>query len=321
MGWECVEIIKQRIEKYQIDCDLKWGYCEVALKKRHLKAYREWAKEEPVMELLDCDEIRQYVNSGLYLGGYYREDWGHIQPLNLCIGEARVAKSLGAQIFEQSKITAISCGDKPTVTTEKGRVKADHVILCGNAYMGNLVPYLDARVLPATSCVIATEPLDDEQLAQSMVRDVAVCDSRTALDYYRLSADKRLLFGGLSNYSGLDPTNATAILQAKMHKVFPALRGVKIDYSWSGKMGISVRRMPQIGRVANSNVLYASGYSGHGVAPTHMTGRILAEAVDGDSRRFDIMNKMFHMPWPGGKLLRRPAMAAGMMFYKLYDWL
>jgi gamma-glutamylputrescine oxidase len=321
MGWECVEIIKQRIEKYQIDCDLKWGYCEVALKKRHLKAYREWAKEEPVMELLDCEEIRQYVNSGLYLGGYYREDWGHIQPLNLCIGEARVAKSLGAQIFEQSKITAISCGDKPTVTTEKGRVKADHVILCGNAYMGNLVPYLDARVLPATSCVIATEPLDDEQLAQSMVRDVAVCDSRTALDYYRLSADKRLLFGGLSNYSGLDPTNATAILQAKMHKVFPALRGIKIDYSWSGKMGISVRRMPQIGRVANSNVLYVSGYSGHGVAPTHMTGRILAEAVDGDSRRFDIMNKMFHMPWPGGKLLRRPAMAAGMMFYKLYDWL
>ena len=117
MGWECVEIIKQRIEKYQIDCDLKWGYCEVALKKRHLKAYREWAKEEPAMELLDCDEIKQYVNSGLYLGGYYREDWGHIQPLNLCIGEARVAESLGAQIFEQSKITAISYGDKPTVTT------------------------------------------------------------------------------------------------------------------------------------------------------------------------------------------------------------
>jgi hypothetical protein len=319
MGWECVEIIKQRIEKYQIDCDLKWGYCEVALKKRHLKAYREWAKEEPAMELLDCDEIKQYVNSGLYLGGYYREDWGHIQPLNLCIGEARVAESLGAKIFEQSKITAISYGDKPTVTTEKGRVKADHVILCGNAYMGNLVPYLDARVLPATSCVLATEPLDEQQLAQSMVRDVAVCDSRTALDYYRLSADKRLLFGGLSNYSGLDPTNATAILQAKMHKVFPALRGVKIDYSWSGKMGISVRRMPQIGRVANSNVLYISGYSGHGVAPTHMTGRILAEAVDGYSRRFDIMNKMFHMPWPGGKLLRRPAMAAGMMFYKLCD--
>ncbi|MDE0841942.1 MAG: FAD-binding oxidoreductase [Porticoccaceae bacterium] len=319
MGWECVEIIKQRIEKYQIDCDLKWGWCEVGLKKRHLKAYRQWAKEEPEMKLLDRDEIKQYVNSELYLGGYYREDWGHIQPLNLCIGEARVAESLGAKIFEHSKITAINFGESPAVETDKGRVKADHVILCGNAYMGDLVPYLDARVLPATSCIIATEPLAYEQLAQSMVRDVAVCDSRTALDYYRLSADKRLLFGGLSNYTGLDPTNATAIMQAKMRKVFPALSAVKIDYSWSGRMGISVRRMPQIGRVANSNVLYVSGYSGHGVAPTHMTGRILAEAVDGDTRRFDIMNKMFHMPWPGGKLLRRPAMAAGMMLYKLRD--
>jgi glycine/D-amino acid oxidase-like deaminating enzyme len=152
-----------------------------------------------------------------------------------------------------------------------------------------------------------------------MVRDVAVCDSRTALDYYRLSADKRLLFGGLSNYTGLEPTNAEAVMRNKMAKVFPSLKNVKIDYSWSGRMGISVRRMPQIGRLKNSNILYASGYSGHGVAPTHMTGRLLAEAVDGNTHRFDIMNKMFHLPWPGGKLLRRPAMAAGMMFYKIRD--
>ena len=158
-----------------------------------------------------------------------------------------------------------------------------------------------------------------DQIAQTMVRDVAVCDSRTALDYYRLSADKRLLFGGLSNYSGLEPVNFEAIMRAKMAKVFPSLKDIRIDYSWSGKMGISVRRMPQIGRIKGSNVLYISGYSGHGVAPTHMTGRILAEAVDGNTHRFDIMDKMFHMPWPGGKLLRRPAMAVGMMWYKTLD--
>ena len=152
-----------------------------------------------------------------------------------------------------------------------------------------------------------------------MVRDVAVCDSRTALDYYRLSADKRMLFGGLANYSGLDPVNSTEIVRSKMIKVFPSLRDLKIDYSWSGKMGISLRRMPQIGRIKNSNVLYISGYSGHGVAPTHMTGRILAEAVAGNTYRFDIMNRMFHMPWPGGKLFRRPAMALGMMWYKALD--
>ena len=319
MGVECVDIIKQRIEKYNIDCDLKWGYCEVGLKKRHLKSYQQWAEDDPAMRLLDQDQIKEYVNSELYLGGYYREDWGHIQPLNLCIGEAKVAQSLGANIFENSQVTNITYGDNPVVTTQKGSVKAGHVILCGNAYMGKLVPYLDARVLPATSCIIGTEPLSDEQLRQTMVRDVAVCDSRTALDYYRLSADKRLLFGGLSNYTGLEPTNAEAVMRNKMAKVFPSLKNVKIDYSWSGRMGISVRRMPQIGRLKNSNILYASGYSGHGVAPTHMTGRLLAEAVDGNTHRFDIMNKMFHLPWPGGKLLRRPAMAAGMMFYKIRD--
>jgi hypothetical protein len=199
MGVECVDIIKQRIEKYNIDCDLKWGYCEVGLKKRHLKSYQQWAEDDPAMRLLDQDQIKEYVNSELYLGGYYREDWGHIQPLNLCIGEAKVAQSLGANIFENSQVTNITYGDNPVVTTQKGSVKAGHVILCGNAYMGKLVPYLDARVLPATSCIIGTEPLSDEQLQQTMVRDVAVCDSRTALDYYRLSADKRLLFGGLSN--------------------------------------------------------------------------------------------------------------------------
>ena len=319
MGSECVEIIKERIEKYNIDCDLKWGYCEVGLKKRHLKSYREWAAEDSAIQILDQNEIKQYVNSDLYLGGYYREDWGHIQPLNLCIGEAKAAEVMGAKIFEQTQITRITYGENPAVHTDKGSIKANHVILCGNAYMGNLVPYLDARVLPATSCIIATEPLSDEQLQQTMVRDVAVCDSRAALDYYRLSADKRLLFGGLSNYTGLEPSNVQAVMHAKMTKVFPSLKNTRIDYSWSGSMGISVRRMPQIGRIKNSNVLYASGYSGHGVAPTHMTGRLLAEAVDGDTHRFDIMNKMFHLPWPGGKLLRRPAMALGMMFYKMRD--
>ncbi|MDE0786970.1 MAG: FAD-binding oxidoreductase, partial [Porticoccaceae bacterium] len=307
MGSECVQIIKERIEKYNIDCDLKWGYCEVGLKKRHLKSYREWAAEDSAIQILDQNEIKEYVNSDLYLGGYYREDWGHIQPLNLCIGEAKAAEVMGAKIFEQTQITRITYGENPAVHTDKGSIRANHVILCGNAYMGNLVPYLDARVLPATSCIIATEPLSDEQLQQTMVRDVAVCDSRTALDYYRLSADKRLLFGGLSNYTGLEPSNVQAIMHAKMTKVFPSLKNTRIDYSWSGSMGISVRRMPQIGRIKNSNVLYISGYSGHGVAPTHMTGRILAEAVDGDTHRFDIMNKMFHLPWPGGKLLRRPA--------------
>ncbi|MEM9254787.1 MAG: FAD-binding oxidoreductase [Pseudomonadota bacterium] len=318
MASECVDILRERIARYSIDCDLKWGYCEVALRQRHLKAYRSYAEEDENIQLLDARELRDYVNSDLYLGGYYREDWGHLHPLNLCVGEAKAAESMGARLFENSVVTRIEYGDNPCVYTDTGSVRAGHVIICGNAYMGALVPYLDARVLPATSCIIATQPLSDDQVAATLPRDVAVCDSRTALDYYRLSADRRMLFGGLSNYTGLEPVDVTGTLKAKMNKVFPALKGVRIDYEWSGNIAISMRRMPQLGRL-EGNVLYAVGYSGHGVAPTHMMGRVLAEAVDGDTRRLDVMNRMQHWRWPGGKLLRRPAMALGMMYFKLKD--
>ena len=241
-----------------------------------------------------------------------------MHPLNLCIGEAKAAENLGARIFEQSTVKKITYGNNPAVYTEKGTVKANYLVVCGNAYLGNLVPHLDARVLPATSCIIATEPLTDEQIDQSLRKDVAVCDSRTALDYYRLSADKRMLFGGLSNYTGLEPSNVVAIMRAKMEKVFPVLENARIEYKWSGQIAVIFRRMPAMGQL-EGNVLYVGGYSGHGVAPTHIMGRVLAEAVEGNRKRFDIMSKISHFPWPGGKLLRRPAMAAGMMFYKLID--
>lgn len=318
MGDECVGILRERIEKYEIDCDLKWGYCEAALRPRHLRDYAKWAEEDDDIVLLNKGEMKDYINSDIYLGGYYKEKWGHLHPLNLCIGEAKAAEQMGAKIFEQSPVTKISYGDNPAVHTEKGTIKADYVVICGNAYLGNLVPYLDKRVLPSTSCIVATEPLSDEQLDQTLRKDVAVCDSRTALDYYRLSADKRMLFGGLSNYTGLEPRNVEAIMQAKINKVFPSLRGVPLDYQWSGQMAISVRRMPQMGRIQD-NVMYVGGYSGHGVAPTHIMGRVIAEAIDGKQERFDVMSKIFHYPWPGGKLLRRPAMALGMMFYKTLD--
>lgn len=318
MGDECVDIVRDRVEKYNIDCDLKWGYCEAALRPKHLRAYQSWAEEDSDMELLDKKQLRDYINSDIYLGGYYKSDWGHLQPLNLCIGEAKVAEGLGAQIFEQSPVSKITYGENPVVHTEKGCIRANYVVVCGNAYLGKLIPYLDNRVLPSTSCIIATEPLTEQQVEETLRKDVAVCDSRTALDYYRLSADKRMLFGGLSNYTGLEPANVTEIMRAKMINVFPNLKTLAIEYKWSGQMGISIRRIPQVGRL-EGNVMYIGGYSGHGVAPTHIMGRVIAEAIDGNSERFDIMSKILHYPWPGGKLLRRPAMAVGMMYYKLKD--
>ncbi len=324
MGVEARDIIRERVATYGIDCDLKWGYCDVALKPRHMKQFAEWQEFEKSIgnphtyTLLDRDELREYVRSDRYLGGLYNNANGHIQPLNLCIGEAKAIESLGGKIFEQSRVINLEHGDRAKVRTEHGCVSAKQVVFAGNAYLGGLIPKLASRVLPSSSSVIATEPLPEE-LAQELVPgDVAVCDPRTALDYFRLSADKRMLFGGLSNYTGMEPKNLETVMRRKMAAVFPQLADVRIEYAWSGWLGIGLNRMPQLGRLAD-NVAYIQAYSGHGVAPTHMMARITAEMIARESKRFDIMAAINHWPFPGGKLLRRPALAIGMAYYKALD--
>ena len=326
MGFECVDIVRERVERYRIDCDLAWGYCDVALKPRHL---REFAEHQAHLEsigapfeakLLDVDGLRALVNSPLYIGGLTHDGWGHLHPLKLCIGEARAAAELGVRLFEHSRVTALASGPRPRVVTGHGSVEADRIVLAGNAYLGGLVRRLDARILPATSCIVATEPLDDEQVAACLPRNVAVCDARTALDYFRLSADRRLLFGGLANYTGLEPRDVAGVMRTRMVKVFPGLRDAAIDHAWSGQIGISLRRMPQVGALDESTY-YVQGFSGHGVAPSHVMARVLAEAITGDRRRFEFMAAMSHPAFPGGRLFRRPALAIGMSFHKLRDML
>jgi len=322
MGLEGREIIAERISKYGINCDLKWGYCDVALKPRHLKQFTEWREFERQIgnphtyTLLDRAELREYVVSDRYLGGLYNDANGHINPLNLCIGEARALENLGGTIFEQSRVEHLATGAEPLLRTERGSLKARRIVLAGNAYLGGLVPSLAPRILPATSSVIATAPLPDPDSV--LPGDVAVCDPRTALDYFRLSADKRLLFGGLSNYTGLEPKNLEGVMRRKMERVFPQISGVDIDYAWSGNMGIGLNRMPQLGHLSDT-VSYIQAYSGHGVAPTHIMARITAEMLDGSPRRFDVMSRIRHWPFPGGKWLRRPALAVGMAWYKALD--
>lgn len=325
MGNECCEIIRDRVAKYHIDCDLTWGYCDVALKPRHLrdfeqtKNYHEKMGYAHSLEMLDGSAVKNEVNSDNYIGGLLnRNGWGHAHVLNLCLGEARAAESLGVKLFEQSRVIKIDQGSSPVVYTERGQVRAKHLVLCGNAYMGDLVPKLSSRVLPSNSSVITTEPLSEAQAQAIMPGNRAVCDPRTALDYFRLTKDRRLLFGGLSNYTGLEPKNLEHTMRAKMLKVFPTLKDVRIDYGWSGQMGIGLNRMPQLGRL-QGNVYYMQAYSGHGVAPTHMMGRIAAEMIAGQAERFDVFSKINHWPFPGGKLLRRPGLAIGMLYYKMLD--
>ena len=327
MGVECCEIIRERVARYQIDCDIRWGYCDVALKPRHMDWFRETLEEQREagypykLQLLDASEVKQFVGSEAYIGGLYNaEGWGHLHPMNLCVGEAAAASSLGARIFEQSRVESIEHGARVTLRTERGEVRASRVVLCGNAYMESLVPKLASRVLPASSCMIATEPLPEELAKSVLPMDVAVCDPRTALDYFRLTSDNRLLFGGLSNYTGLVPTDYQKVMTDKMVKIFPQLEGVAVDYAWDGQMGIGINRMPQLGKLAD-NVYYVQAYSGHGVAPTHIMARIIAEGIHGETTRFEMMSKIRHMAFPGGKYLRRPGYAVGMSYYKAKDYL
>ncbi len=324
MGLEAREIIRERIEKYRINCDLKWGYCDVALKPRHMKQFAEWKAFEKSIgnsfdyTLLDREALRQYVNSERYLGGLLNYANGHIHPLNLCLGEASAAAHLGARLFEQSRVLELDTGSRPRVISAGGSVSARRVILCGNAYLGGLVGTLASRVLPSSSSIIATEPLS-EALAQALLPgDVAVCDPRTALDYFRLSADRRMLFGGLSNYTGLEPADLEGVLRRKMERVFPQLADTRIDYGWSGYIGIGLNRMPQLGHLSDG-VSFIQAYSGHGVAPSHIVARITAEMVTGAPHRFDVFARIPHRPFPGGKWLRRPGLALGMSWFKLRD--
>ena len=327
MGVECVDIIRDRVARYDIDCDIRWGYCDVALKPRHMRWFEQTCREEKEsgyphsLVLLDQSEVKQFVGSDAYIGGLYNATGGgHLHPMNLCLGEARAAEQLGTQIFEQSRVVQVSEGERVTVSTAAGSVTADKLVLCGNAYMENLVPRLASRVLPASSCVIATEPLSDDLAHSILPQDVAVCDPRTALDYFRLTGDKRLLFGGLSNYTGLVPDNYEAVMQRKMLEIFPQLEGVRIEYSWDGQMGIGLNRMPQVGKTSD-NIYYMQAYSGHGVAPTHIMARITAEAISGQSQRLEFLNRIRHWPFPGGRLLRRPGLALGMLYFKAKDLL
>lgn len=328
MGVECVDIIRERIEKYNIECDLKWGYLNVALKPRELKEFEEWKADYDAegypheVKLLSREDLKEYLGTDRYLGGITDMGGGHLQVLDLCKGEARAAEKLGARVFEQSLVLGIEPGEQVVVKSALAKVTAKTVVLCGNAYLAQMAPKLSPKlnkyILPATSYIIATEPLSDNLAKDVMPKNYAVCDQRTALDYFRLSADNRMLFGGVSNYSATAPLSVTRTLRSKMLKVFPQLADVKIDHYWGGRMGIGINRIPQVGKL-HDNVYYAQAYGGHGVAPTHMSGRLIAEAISGDARRFDIMAGVTHMPFPGFGILRQSMFAAGMSFYKIKD--
>jgi len=326
MKWRGNDIVYERVEKYGIQCDLKPGFVETAIKPRHLAYLDEYAEERAKhnhpyeYEIWDKEKTRDLLGTHEFIGAFacYRD--GHLHPLNLCIGEARAAHGLGVQIFEQSPVSGIEHGNRPRVKTEHGYVEADSVVLAGNAYSRFEPKYLSNLVFPAGSYVIATEPLDDELAHEINKKDVAVCDLNEIVNYYRLSADKRLLYGGACNYSGRDPVSIKSFIEPRMLRTYPRLKGTKIEFEWGGKIGIVLNRIPAVGRI-NNNVYYCQGYSGHGVNATHIMGEIMADAIAGTMEKFDLFADVNHFRIPGSQWLGNQIIALGMLYYRLRDML
>ena len=327
MGLEAVDIVKQRIASHNIDCDLQMGFCDLAMKPRHMDELQEEIDEllslgyRHELKLLPKSGLPEVIGSDRYQGALVDMGSGHLHPLNLVLGEARVAKELDVAIYEHSAATEIIKGDTIRVKTARGQVNSRFLVLAGNAYIGHkLEPHIGGKILPAGSYLLATEPLPQEVCEQIIPHNMAFADMSIALDYFRLSADNRLLFGGLCTYSGKDPKDICAALRPNMERVFPQLKGVGIEYEWGGMIGIGANRMPQIGRLPGSpNIYFAQAYSGHGVNATHMAARVLAEAINNQTDRFDIFAAIQHMTFPGGPALRSPILAAGMLYHRMMD--
>ncbi|KEO56313.1 NAD(P)/FAD-dependent oxidoreductase [Thioclava pacifica] len=318
------DIIRERIATYGIDCDLKHGNVFAGLTAKHMqelearwKLWRSYGIDS--QEMLSRDQMREHAASDLYSGGMIDHKGGHLHPLNLALGEAAAVESLGGTIYEMSPVTSVDTdAARPVIRTTKGQITAKTLVLCGNAYLGHVVPTLERRVMPVSTQVMATEPLGEAQARALMPSDVCIEDVRYILDYYRMSADNRLLFGGGTVYGGADPKDIKAKLWKNLEKVFPQIKGVKIDYAWSGNFALSFSRVPQMGRIG-ANTYFAHGYSGHGVTGSHTFGRILSEAINGDLTRFDTFAKLPWIPFPGGRTFRVPYSVAGSWWYALRD--
>ena len=324
--WRGNDIIHHWVEKYAIECNLKNGFVETALKPRHLADVEEYAADRDrhnfpyEYEIWDREKTRAMLGTDAYMGGFLCHRDGHLHPLNLCIGEARAAHGLGVQIFEQSPVTGIEHGGRPKVKTPTGYVEADAVVLAGNAYSMLEPKHLSNLVFPAGSYIIATEPLSKEVVNEINPLDLAVCDMNDIVDYYRLSADKRLLYGGSCNYSGREPASIKAYILPRMLETYPQLKGVRIDYEWGGMIGIVLNRIPALGRI-NNNVYYCHGYSGHGVNVTHIMGEIVSDAVTGTMEKFDLFADMRHFRIPGSQWMGNQIIALGMLYYRMKDLL
>ncbi|MEI2676563.1 MAG: FAD-binding oxidoreductase [Burkholderiaceae bacterium] len=351
MTLEALALIRQRCERFHIDCDWRSGYLSLAVNARKARDLRAWhARMQSLYgfetQWIEPAQLSSWIDSPRFHSGLHDPASGHLHPLKYSLGLARGAAELGVRLFENSPVTSLepaaTAGSTVRVRTAAGSVRASHVLLAGNVYLQGVAPVLESRIMPVGTYIVASQRLEPA-LAQSLIPSgSAVCDTNFVLDYFRVASnpaatspdteprEHRMLYGGRVSYSTATPRDLKSSMQRRMASTFPQLATTDVEFAWGGFVDISMNRAPDFGRLSDrdprsgagyANVYYVQGFSGHGLALTGIAGRIVAEAIDGDARRFDTFSRLRHHAFPGGKLLRTPALVAGMAYHRLKDLL
>ncbi|MDP3843669.1 MAG: FAD-binding oxidoreductase [Oxalobacteraceae bacterium] len=324
---EGLRLLRERIATHAIDCDFKAGFLSLAVNRSKGRALAGWIQHLQhaygyPLQAIPAAEMRQWIASERFHSAAFDPNSGHLHPLKYCLGLAAAARAAGVVIHENSPVTQLLRGAKPVVATAHGEVVCDFVVLAGNVYLNEfghaIAPELSARIMPVGTYIVATDPMGEARANALIPSRAAACDTNFVLDYFRLSADHRLLFGGGVSYSGATPRNLAAGMRQRMLRVFPQLADLALSHTWGGFVDITLNRAPDFGRL-DGNLYYLQGFSGHGLVLTGMAGKLVAETIAGQAERFDLLARIKHRPFPGGALMRMPALVLGMLYYRLRD--
>lgn len=325
MSLEALELLQTRMQQFQIDAEWRQGYIGVATNARKGAELMQWADRmaqvyQAEFTRIPAADMPRWVASPRYHSGLYDPQSGHLHPLKYALGIARAAAAAGVRIHEETPVTALETGPVITLRTARGTLRAKKVLLAGNVYLQGVAEHLERRIMPVGTYIVCSEAMDPA-LADSLIPTrSAVCDTNFVLDYLRTTNDHRMLYGGRVSYSTVTPPNLAESMRRRMVQTFPQLKDVKVQYAWGGFVDITMNRAPDFGRLRD-NLYYLQGFSGHGLALTGLAGRLVAEAMNGDASRFDVFARLKHHDFPGGRLLRTPALVLGMAWYRLRDLL
>jgi gamma-glutamylputrescine oxidase len=327
---EGLKLQRDLIERHAIDCHYVPGHMILGMKRRHDEALRaevehlQSAYDYHSIRLVGREELRTLIASERYSSALFDSNGGHLHPYRYTLGLARAAASAGVEIFENSWVTRLdvaqSAAADNVVHTARGTLRARHLVIAGGALLGQLVPALARKLMDIGTYMAATEPLGEERARALITNNSAAADMNWILDYFRLSSDHRLLFGGRVSYSGVEGFDSARILRKRIGNVFPQLAGVRIDYAWGGYLDITMNRAPHFGRLG-PNAYFLQGLSGHGMVISGMAGKLVSEVIGGTAERFDMYTRIAHRDFPGGPLFRRPTLVLAMLWFRMLDLL